>query len=306
MIDFENLFSSYPFRVLPSTLSSPDSSKMVTLISSHFNQTLSVSTKSHPVGYGVDIDSFREDWVDDVIITEGNGLFQPLHLDCQEFLFRKGTFYSQLTPSPFVESVISKVESSNQFIDHLVVGVHIRKYNSDFDWPVVPPHASSDKTGSGGVREALSFDQMGPLSLYSTPAKEFLLRHPNAKIFLSSNSMERKEEFIREVGEDSIITLNFPSTERFEFSLPSHKTLQLTGESSQQFRNQHQGIEAALIDMLVMSRCALILHTYGSSFASEAALLGGRDVPTIRVDDVSKMSQRCLSYFGALSFSTIA
>lgn len=124
-----------------------------------------------------------------------------------------------------------------------LVGLHVRKFDASYDWPVV---------AASGVAQRFDDD----VEMHFAAAEQVLAHRPNAKLFVASNDPDVKRAALRRFGDRALVAI---------------------GPTS---RDKH-GIYAALLDLAILSRASLILHTFGSSFGEEAA--AATNTPSVRL-----------------------
>lgn len=124
-----------------------------------------------------------------------------------------------------------------------LVGLHVRKFDATYDWPVV---------AASGVAQRFDDD----VEMHFVAAERVLAQRPGAKLFVASNDLNVKRAALRRFGDRALVAIG-PTT-----------------------RDKH-GVYAALVDLAVLSRASLILHTFGSSFGEEAA--AATNTPSVRL-----------------------
>ena len=193
---------------------------------------------------------------------------------CQETYHRKRMFYARLFDSlaPVVNGWLSNLFAQRpQLSDELVVGVHVRSHDATFDWPVVTPQPSS--SNEQGVSATASgthqvFDDAAPVFLFEQAIVE-MRRHFRRRVhfFVASNSEYAKNYLVDKFGLDVCTAVN-------------NGAYALTG-SAMVNRTDVHAVQRGLLDLVLLSRSALIVHSFGSSFGEEAAI--ARLVPSIRL-----------------------
>lgn len=207
------------------------------------------------------------------------------HVNCDEYMRLKNKFYRSLRPSTIVSSVLrqlsdargwrgkfqlhSTIPSASQNSDgvrnkgmsasrELVVGVHVRSHDAQFDWAVVPPDVSVGDLSSRFTQKSKSaviFDDSTPLDVVKSAMKDILERHPGVLFVVASNSNIVKDTLLKQFGDAHVLTLLSPNE-----------------QSSS--RNKVAGMQLALLEFYVLGMASdLIIHTKGSSFAAEASFL---------------------------------
>jgi hypothetical protein len=103
--------------------------------------------------------------------------------------------------------------------------------------------------------------QVSPLELFVERMRREVNDHPEARFFLATDD---------------------PDTERVVMSeLPGRVTIRSKDFS----RNRASGVEDALVDLLVLSKCSLVLGSYWSSFSQTAAEMGGAELEIVRTPE---------------------
>jgi hypothetical protein len=225
------------------------------------------------------------------------GLHAAVAATCHDYLFSRSAFYQRLHCSNAVSDVIADLKASTRWArSKRIVGVHIRAFHLSFDWAVVtpflpstPPSSTSSACNlienptvidgevvtSTGVSEttispqmtnALRFDEASPVHAFIATMREILHRHPSTRFFVASNSVAAKDEMVRQFGADVIITT------------PAITASAATAVGD---RSSIEGMILAAADFFLLSSTSFIIHSTGSSFAKEAALV--RSIPLIDV-----------------------
>jgi hypothetical protein len=183
-----------------------------------------------------------------VVITYYDGVIVLDGTRCQQYLSMRSQFYKSLVPIADAREVVKQVRDQ-YFGDRLMVGVHYRAHVPEYDWEVVPPSASSDKAVPFGVGAGVEdFDRIMEgiknAFTYANPTTGESVT--NVRFFVASNSPDAKEHFISKFAD----------------------TVVISGDYS---RDSTDGVFFAFIEWLLLSECSLVINTYGSSFAVEAA-----------------------------------
>jgi hypothetical protein len=213
----------------------------------------------------------------DIIVTFHVGVRVLKNVPCSYYLSMKSRFLRELEPVQEVQHVVDTVWK-NYFDGFMVVGVHIRLHDPVYDWAVAPPTQAIYSEGSfysEAVKSDLTADKFGDgagvddfIRVLRGIEENFMVgecdtsgkcsTRPVVRIFIASNSMDAKHSVIKE----------FPS---------SAVSLNLTYE-----RNSTVGMQMALVEWLLLSKCDLIINSYGSSFAAEAAI-AGHSIPLLGI-----------------------
>ena len=176
-----------------------------------------------------------------VLVTDHNGLVVMEDIRCQQYLHMHSAFLSGLVPIDYATSFVRDFKTSYA-AKHILIGVHVRVHDPVQDWAVVPPLESvSDNT-------AVNFGVGATIQDFTRYMRQiedkFSSRH--ARFFIASNSQDAKTHILSQ----------FPDA------------VSLSGDYA---RSSPEGVIFALIEWLLLSESSLILNTYGSSFAVEAA-----------------------------------
>lgn len=130
-----------------------------------------------------------------------------------------------------------------------MVGIHYRSHDQIQDWEVVPPYDDSSqnakKFGDGARLEDFEEVMNSIESHFNSGRIVNVEQKTNVRFYIASNTDDAKNYFMNKFT-DSI------SLRGGEYS-----------------RHSKEGIRFALLEWLLLSECALIINTYGSSFAVE-------------------------------------
>jgi len=194
----------------------------------------------------------------DVVVLIVSGFFQISHIPCKEYYLRKRSFYRslQLVP-PVAQELRSLLAVVMGGPGGPVVGVHVRAFDGAHDWATVPPPPSAPPGAP-----ALTFEEAAPPAAFARVMDQILERFPRAKFYLASNSNDVKKAFLDRYSSDVVYTINVDNDLAKD-------------------RASAAGLRLALLDWWALGHAALVVHSFGSSFAEEAAGLHGP--PTVRV-----------------------
>lgn len=190
-----------------------------------------------------------------VLLTSCDGVITLEGVNCVDYAQQHSAFLASLVSHPLISKLVQDIYSQ-QFSDHVMVGVHYRAHDSDQDWAVVPPLLGTvgfqDFEKGASVKDFLEhMNSIATKSAYisntenAAPGIESKLDKP-VRFFIASNSEAAKVE----------LSSRFPSA------------IYLGGDHR---RDTTEGMKLALVEWLLLSKSALILHTYGSTFAEQAA-----------------------------------
>ena len=193
-----------------------------------------------------------------IVWTRGGHALKSMH--CKDFLFTKSIFYEGLVPLPEISSMITTVKFGNGFLSgRNIVGVHIRAFDTDYDWAVVSP--SVESITPAGTHRSVRFDEASPLEAFVEIMRNIIHAQPTTLFFVASNS-PLAVAALRNVFPDHVFGLD-------------HGYLQ------GHYRSSLPGIKLALAEFYLLGDSSLVIHSRGSSFAREAAARRLR--PTIDV-----------------------
>jgi len=192
-----------------------------------------------------------------VLFSSYDGIISMEGVKCQQYLTKHTQFLANMVPNAFATKFVANL-LREYFADKLMVGIHVRSFEAKFDWEVVPP--------TGFATQALAYGDGAPLEKFEeimTNIREAFSttnatghRQSSVRFFIASNSADVKEHFLAK----------FPDS------------VTMSGVYD---RSSKEGVSFALLEMLVLAESSLIVHTYGSSFAAEAALI--RQVPIVGI-----------------------
>lgn len=183
-----------------------------------------------------------------VSVVWTRGVHSLRNMDCRDYIFAKSLFYQGLVAVDSIQSIVDDVKYNHFAKGGAVIGIHVRAFDSDFDWAVVSPDGSGSHS-SGSSR----FDEASPVDSFLCIMKAILLLSPSVKFFVASNSILAKRELLS----------------HFPLSVISISGLDNSSESSN--RSTKIGILFALAEFLLLGEAGLVIHSRGSSFARESA-----------------------------------
>jgi hypothetical protein len=187
------------------------------------------------------------------------GTHAPASMPCGDYLYSKSLFYRQLQPTSDVLAVIQRVNMQRE--SGLIVGVHVRAFDVEYDWPVVSPTVPTDfvsnERSANKENQVLPqlhskrFDESSTLESFVLLMDSLVLTNPEIQFFVASNSIKAKLWMEEKYGSSRIITLHSEETGR---------------------RSHHDGMVVAAAEFLLLAETAFVVHSRGSSFAREAAV----------------------------------
>lgn len=203
-----------------------------------------------------------------IVLSNYDGVLTLDGVDCEEYTLKHGYFLNRLKPQPMTTHSVIKTYNE-YFANSVMVGVHYRAHDPQQDWAVVPPLLGdrSDKIFGEGATIERFIEVMRNID-----SSDYARANVNDDIAIS---------FDRESTEAGLYRNS--SSSRIRFFVASN-SLKAKGAISKEFpsaiyvsstksRSEREGMILALFEWLLLSRSAFILHTYGSTFAQEAALV---------------------------------
>ncbi len=103
--------------------------------------------------------------------------------------------------------------------------------------------------------------QVSPLDLFVARMQREVEQYPEVRFFLATDDPATEREVLE----------RFPG--------------RVTVRAKELSRTRTSGVQDALVDLLILSKCPLILGSYWSSFSQMAAELGGRMLETVRTPE---------------------
>ena len=189
---------------------------------------------------------------EEVLLTDYDGVISLAGVSCQQYLYSRSNFLSALIPHRRDIDFISSIQR-NYFRTHLMVGIHFRSHDHNQDWEVVPPYDDSSqdakKFGEGARLEDFEKVMHSIDSHFNSERIVNIGEKTKLRFFIASNTEEAKN-YLMDKFVDSI------SLRGGDYG-----------------RHSEEGIRFALLEWLLLSECALIINTYGSSFAVEVQML---------------------------------
>ena len=184
-------------------------------------------------------------------MTDYDGVISLAGISCQQYLYSRSNFLSALVPHQKDEDFISDIYRTH-FQKHLMVGIHFRSHDNVQDWEVVPPYDDSSnsakKFGDGARLEDFEMVMRSLHNHFNNRNQDYVEGKTKLKFFIASNTEDAKD-YLMDKFVDSI---------------------SLRGGNYN--RHSKEGIRFALLEWLLLSECALIINTYGSSFAVEVRI----------------------------------
>jgi hypothetical protein len=225
------------------------------------------------------------------IIASYDGVLVLDGVKCQQYLSMRSAFLSALVPVKAARDLVKEVMDT-YFTDKVMIGVHYRAHDLTQDWDVVPPldgRTAAMSFGDGAtlqdfqrymasIRNAFTTSyKVDPDGPGGAPAQ--VVNTTTSRFFVASNSLEAKQ-FFANIFKDSVV---------------------IEGDHR---RTTKEGIMLALLEWLLLSRSALILNTYGSSYAMEAAQVHQRPLVGIWGGVAVHHTDMRLPYCGHMLYMT--
>jgi hypothetical protein len=177
----------------------------------------------------------------DIIVTDYDGVLTFEGVECAQYLQMHSDFLSSLKPvTPAIDFV--KDFKKSYAVGRVMIGIHYRSHDAYQDWAVVPPMGSQTQASKFGEGATLN----DFLSVMAQIEDKFRGRN---RFFIASNDPDGKARLLRA----------FPDS------------VALNGDSVSYSRTHPDGVYFAFLEWLLLSESYLIINTYGSSFAVEAA-----------------------------------
>ena len=208
----------------------------------------------------------------DVLVTDYIGLTIFEGLSCQSYTFKHSEILRALVPNDNLMAVVGEVKN-NYFSDRVMIGVHVRLHEEHQDWAVVPPFNYGDDQltavnfGVGATTDHF-IDYLSRIATKMSTQVRF---------FVASNSPEAKR----------LILSHFPDS------------VIINGDYR---RDSLEGVQFAFVEWLILSEAALVLNTYGSSFAVEASQVHQRPLAGIYAGRVLHTHNPYLPFCGHLLY----
>ena len=214
----------------------------------------------------------------EVIITHYDGAVSLEGVHCQQYMMMHSQFLSNLVPNDEAQNFL-KTMKNEHFVNRIMVGIHFRAHDYVQDWAVVPPlmGATEAKTFGAGSTVEDFLSVMGQIQnkFAYTDSKGHM--KSMVRFFIASNNDTEKAKF-RQAVPDGIF---------------------LAGDHN---RNSPGGMQLALLEWLAPSQSEIIVNTYGSSFAEQAAHVHRRPLVGIWDGMLVHHLSIMLPYCGHLQF----
>jgi hypothetical protein len=211
-----------------------------------------------------------------VVLAFESGQRALRDIPCSYYMQKKSDFFHSLVPIDEIQTAVENVKN-NHFQDNVYIGVHMRMHDEVHDWSIVPPASSLPN------QEATQFGVAATVNDFVRVLQGIILNwsrdnRQKFRIFLASNSREAKIEVMKHLP--FIVTMD-------GFNLN---------------RDSVGGVQCAFAEWLLLSQSSLIINTYGSSFATEAAVVN--KVPLVGIHEHALMHHYdiSLTFCGLLQY----
>lgn len=251
-VQIHDLFSTLPStaQALPIVASSATQSyEIIENIAAQFNKT---SIRVFPKGFFHDFSVLHSNF--DLVMTDYDGILSSVTVPCQAYLSMHSRFLRSLIPLEFIRNQVSSI-INNYFMGYLMVGIHIREHDPQYDWAIVPPIDGSNLAsnfGEGAHIEDFKFVMSRIWHKFSSSDSQGVFKS-KVRFFISSNNHKVKAALLQD----------YPESIAIQGDLERHTS---------------GGIITALLEWLLLSQCDLLINTYSSTFAVEAGLLSNTPV----------------------------
>jgi hypothetical protein len=268
---FTSLFRRYPvgMDLLPFGISSNvGGQSMVRSIADASDMTYYFLDKSEGITIVNDRPLFDPDI--DIVFTYHIGSRVLNSIPCIYYSSMKARFFGQLEPVREVQDIVESVWES-YFMGYLVVGVHARMHDPLFDWAVVPPLVPKGLgAGTSGRQSAELFGEGASVQDFIRAVRG-IMKHFNYKFGGSSDTSEASRSSVKLFVASNSVDAKHAIVDEFRGQA---LTIDIAKKSTS--RNMTTGVQLALVEWLLLARCDMIVNSYGSSFAVEAAAMGNQ------------------------------
>ncbi len=214
-----------------------------------------------------------------VIITSYDGACALEIASCGQYYMMHSVFLSSLKPLPSLREAVLHVKRNHFTATKIIIGVHIRTHNPAYDWNVVQPFGDS--------KEAISFDESAPVDVFirhMRSIQEYFSQTPR------SGHSGKECIFLVASPDDSV-------KRRLQKEFPN--SLALSGTED---RSSSDGMFFAALEWLLLAETSFILHSFGSTFATEAAIMKMRPIVGVWGDRLIHHSSLHLPLCGNVHF----
>jgi hypothetical protein len=197
-----------------------------------------------------------------VVLTFHHGVRSFRGIPCVHYMIMRSSFLIHLQPIEYIQNKVDDVYDS-QFRGHIMVGIHIREHDEVHDWAIVPPLDTEETTTEESAMNAVNFGTSTRPSDFARVMHgmntNFAVDVDNKqllKFYVASNSVHAKEQILGAFT--NVVALE-----------------------AEQSRDSITSIQDALVEMLLLSKASLLLHSFSSTYAIEASMF--HTVPIIGI-----------------------
>lgn len=214
----------------------------------------------------------------DILLTNHNGVVSLAGIPCQLYNNYKTLFYDNIIPIDNVNNMVNHIYKT--YFEHkIMIGVHIRMHDNNIDWAVVPPGGLRDSNPDDdkNKNEALFFGQGAEPQLFYNAM--ISINNQFKDTFGSYYNSNKNSSNDNDSGNDREV-IGEPDTPVRFYICSNNQTVKMAFLryfpdavvlDGPLYRNNTEDIQFALTEWLLLRHSSLLLHTYGSSFAEEAA-----------------------------------
>lgn len=214
----------------------------------------------------------------EVVMTHYDGIISLEGVQCQQYMMLHSQFLSRLVPNIEAQNFINTLRNEH-FANRIMVGVHFRAHDPLQDWAVVPPFRSGSQAELFGA---------------GTSVQDFLeVMNGIQNAFLYTDHNGDQRTHVR------FFVASNNETEKHKFQQAVPGGVFLSGDYR---RDTEEGMQMALLEWLALSESALLVNTYGSSFAEQAAQVHRRPIVGLWDGHALHHSSMTLPYCGHMQF----
>lgn len=227
---------------------------------------------------------------ENILITAHDAIISIEELPCLYYFHQHRTVLSQFIPKLHIRQVVDQVMES-YFINTIPIGVHIRMHDSRYDWEIIPP---IDGTRAKAFGDGASIEDFIAIMKHLEQSNEYSTISTTSGSSHDDSNQDKAKPLIRFFVASNDLIAKGKVLKHFPTAIS------LSSEIS---RETIDGIDHAFMEWLVLSKCSLIIHTYASTFAAEAAKLN--KVPLISIWEHSYLFEESnyLRYCGNIQFA---
>lgn len=288
-VSFLELFQSGPehFKVLPHPLKKDHSlaKEQVQMLAKKSELTVAEYDPTGDTTFFAASEMFDSDV--NVVFTIFWGSTALKRLPCHHFMISRSKFYQSLVPVSAVRTSVEDVKK--KFMGKIMIGVHVRKFDADYDWAVVPPLSPSDPRATT-FGATLSLDEF--IQQMRLMESKFTVKTTKT----SAESLAFADEGIHTHKSASFDTFeshrffiasnDYKVKEKMRSEFPTSISVSGSGTNSLN-RSSPDGMFIALVEWLILAQSDIIIHTYGSSYAMEASQVFRRPLVGLWTKDLA-------------------